>query len=301
MKKIFSLFAAAIISGTAIAQIPNSGFETWTTTSGYDVPTGWDQLNSMTSSMSTYTCTKGTPGNPGSSYIKLVSKTVTGMGVMPGIACSGVLDQSSMTNIVGKSGFPSTARPVSLTGNWQYMAYGSDQGYIMVLLSKWNSAINMRDTVAFVKQNLSGMVMSWGAFTIPLTYQSGVVPDSAMIVLSASGSTPVNNSYLYVDNLAFTGNVPATAVNNVTNTPNALSISPNPATTTANIEYASVVGGNIRIVINDINGRAISVFNKAASAGNNKIPLDLSGMAKGLYLVNITEGQNTSVQKLIVE
>ena len=119
----------------------------------------------MTASMSTYTCLKGTPGNVGTAYIKLVSKNVTGMGIMPGIAVSGELDQNTLQPV---SGFPFTSRPQNLTGKWQYMASGSDQGYIACVLTKWNSAMSMRDTVAFSYHPLTGMAMSWANFSIPL-------------------------------------------------------------------------------------------------------------------------------------
>jgi hypothetical protein len=300
MKKLITLCSAIIMSSSLFAQVPNAGFETWTTVSGYDVPTGWDQLNAMTSSMATYTCMKGTPGTVGASYLKLVSKTVTGMGVMPGISCSGVLDQSVMTNIVPKYGVPSTVRPVSLTGSWQYMAYGADQGHISVLLSKWNIAMSKRDTVSYTNYMLPGMAMSWATFTIPLTYMTGATPDSAIILLSASGSTPVNNSYLYVDNLAFTGTVP-TSVANVANTQSLISVFPNPASGRATISYSSASGKDIKILINDMSGRSMLTLNQSVAAGENNFPINLSGFAKGFYFVKIVDGQNTHVQKLIVE
>ncbi len=297
MKKIFTLIAASLFSGVISAQIPNSGFETWTTTSGYDIPTGWDQLNSMTSSMSTYTCTKGTPGAVGSSYIKLVSKTVTGMGVMPGVAVSGVIDMATFTP---KSGFASTVRPVSLTGSWQYMAFGSDQGHIAVLLSKWNTAMNMRDTVAFTDYMLPGMAMSWATFTIPLTYHSTAVPDSAIIVLSASGTTPINNSYLYIDNLAFAGTVP-TAVNSIANNKDLFSISPNPAAETATISFSSSSNHNVKIHISDMSGKLVKSMEQPALNGKNQIQVDLKGLISGMYLVMVNNETGTETQKLIVE
>lgn len=297
MKKISTLLTAILFSGILAAQIPNAGFETWTTTGGYDVPTGWDQLNSMTSSMSTYTCMKGTPGTVGSSYIKLVSKTVTGMGVMPGVAVSGVID---MATIKPKSGFASTVRPVSLTGSWQYMAYGSDQGHIAVLLSKWNTAMNMRDTVAYTDYALPGMAMSWATFTIPLTYRTGAVPDSAIIVLSASGTTPVNSSYLYADNLAFTGTVP-TGISSVVNGGNSFSIFPNPATNVATINYTSKSGQNIKVSINDISGKLIQTIQPSVVSGKNQIQVDLNGLSKGVYVIRMDSEVGTETQKLLVE
>lgn len=297
MKKISTLLTAILFSGILAAQIPNAGFETWTTTGGYDVPTGWDQLNSMTSSMSTYTCMKGTPGTVGSSYIKLVSKTVTGMGVMPGVAVSGVID---MATIKPKSGFASTVRPVSLTGSWQYMAYGSDQGHIAVLLSKWNTAMNMRDTVAYTDYALPGMAMSWATFTIPLTYRTGAVPDSAIIVLSASGTTPVNSSYLYADNLAFTGTVP-TGISSVVNGGSSFSIFPNPATNVATINYTSKSGQNIKVSINDISGKLIQTIQPSVVSGKNQIQVDLNGLSKGVYVIRMDSEVGTETQKLLVE
>ena len=298
MKKLFTFISAIIISGSLNAQIPNNCFATWAMVSGYNNPTGWDNLNSMTSSMSTYTCVQGTPGvTPCASYLQLTSKTVSGMGVMPGVATCGVLD---MTTFMPKKGFASTVRPVSLTGSWQYMAFGADQGHIMVLLTKWNTAMNMRDTLAFANQPLSGMAMSWATFTIPLTYHSSAVPDSAIILLSASGSTPVNNSYLYVDNLAFTGTV-TTGVANIANNSSVTSVYPNPATGNTTITYNSTTENTFNIFISDMNGRNIITQTSKVVAGENKFPINVSNLAKGIYFINTTNGQNTQVQKLVIE
>jgi hypothetical protein len=300
MKKLILLCSAIAISSSALfAQIPNASFETWMTMSSYDMPTGWDQLNAMTSSMSMYTCMKGTPAPVGSSYIKLVSKTMGSMGVMPGITCSGMLDQTVMTNIKPKSGFANTTRPLSLIGSWQYMAYGSDQGYVSVLLSKWNTAMGKRDTVAFVNKALSGMAMSWATFTIPLIYYTGAIPDSAIITLSASGATPVNNSYLYVDNLAFTGSVPAEVVTLAGNS-TSVNLFPNPASIYANVSFHSESGKDMTIDISDISGRNVAAMHLKANIGNNIFPLNLSGYTKGIYTVRTTDGQSVQVNQLVI-
>lgn len=156
MKRIIILLSAVICNSSAIAQIPNSGFETWTNTGSYMTPTGWDNLDSMTSSLSVYSCMQGTPGNPGSYFLKLVSKNA-GLGVVPGIAISGKMNATTMQP---QSGFALASRPQSLTGSWQYMAYGSDQGFIYTQLTKWNTTTMKRDTVAVALQNLTGMVMN---------------------------------------------------------------------------------------------------------------------------------------------
>ena len=70
-KILITLFLAIFSLTNLMAQIPNPGFENWTG----NEPEGWDNLNSLTSTIFIYTCQKGTPGNPGSSYIKLTTKT----------------------------------------------------------------------------------------------------------------------------------------------------------------------------------------------------------------------------------
>lgn len=297
MKKVIFLFAAVTVTMTAVAQIPNAGFETWTNTAGYNTPTGWDNLNATTSALSVYTCTKGTPGFAGSSYLQLTSKTVTGVGVAPGVAVSGVID---ITNYAPKSGFPSTVRPVSMTGSWQYMAYGADAGSVTVLLSKWNMTTMMRDTIAYASQTLAGMVMSWATFSIPLTYQSPKFPDSAMIILSASGTTPVNNSYLYVDDLAFAGSVPS-GIASVNNGLNEVKLYPNPAEGEFTVAFRTNTAGNVTIQVSDITGKIIASATPNTVTGNNTYSFNTTTLSKGLYLVTLTSDAGKYTEKLVIE
>lgn len=295
-KNIFTILLGSCLAVSAFAQIPNNGFENWTSMGSYSDPDNWDQLNSMTSSMSVYTCTKGTPGNPGASYLKLVTKNVSGMGMMPGVAVSGVID---MVTFKPKSGFAYTQRPLSLTGSWQYMPAGSDQGFIGVYLTKWNTSMNMRDTIAMVVQNQSSMLMSWTNFTINLNYMSAATPDSAIIILSASGSAPVNNSSMYIDNLAFSG--VATGINESTNNLAKLSVFPNPSSEKVILNYTVKSTENIVIRITDITGKVVKELKPNAVIGNNKQELNTNNFSRGIYTITIQADNSLSSQKLIVE
>ncbi len=297
MKKVIFLFAAVTATMTAIAQISNAGFETWTNTGGYNVPTGWDNLNATTNAASVYTCTKGTPGMMGASYLQLTSKTVTGVGVAPGVAVSGLID---VANYAPKSGFPNTTRPVSLTGSWQYMAYGSDAGSVTILLSKWNMTTMRRDTIAYATQPLAGMVMSWASFTIPLTYQSPKFPDSAMIILSASGATPVNNSYLYVDDLAFTGTVPS-GIASVNNGLKDVKLYPNPATGEFTVAYETTTADKVTLQVSDITGKIIATATPKTITGNNTYSFNTASFSKGLYMVTLISDAGKYTEKLVIE
>lgn len=296
MKKYFlSTLSAVCMSAAAIAQIPNAGFENWTSMGSYSNPDNWDQLNSMTTSMSVYTCIKGTPGNPGSSYIKLTSKTVGTMGVMPGLAVAGTIDMMTMKP---KSGFPFTQMPISLTGSWQHMASGSDQGFVAVYLTKWNTSMMMRDTIGMGMQTLSGMVMSWATFNIPITYMSSTVPDSAMIVLSSSGNTPVANSYLYVDNLAFNGNT--VGIKNIDNYLTGISVYPNPSSGSLAVELNASKASSIRLQLTDVTGKIVKEVSATEVFGNYKTTLNATGVAQGAYFLKITANDAVEVKKVLI-
>jgi hypothetical protein len=161
MKKIiyffFALMFAAVISK---AQIPNSGFESWTNMGAYYNPDNWATLNNMTTMSGMYTCTQATPGNPGSYYMKLTSRTI-GPDVVNGIAVCGTMDSMTMQPT---SGFAFNQRPASFTGRWQHMIFGTSQGSVSATLTRWDVPSNSRVVVATATQTLSGMAMSWANF-----------------------------------------------------------------------------------------------------------------------------------------
>lgn len=278
MKKVILLPIALMFVLTiskAQSPIPNNGFENWTTSGSYDTPDGWANLNSLTNAASVYTCQKGMPGPVGASYMKLTSKTVTGFGVVPGIAVCGTLNTTTMQ---GGGGFPFTGRPQSFTGKWQHMIFGSSQGSVIVTLTKWNTSTNTADVVGTATQTLSGMAMSWANFTINFTYQSSDMPDSCNIVLSASGNSPTNNDYLWVDNLefAYASGISTPVLNN------SLSIYPNPSNGNElfiRAENQNLISGVAMIY--SLNGKLVE-----QTALNKNNALNVSDLENGEYLIS---------------
>ena len=306
MKKIFTLFAALTISAGAFAQIPNASFESWTTSGSANNPDGWGNLNATTGSFMFYTCEKGTTGAPdGSAFIKLTSKNVPlTTSVAPAVAVTGNLavDLTAMTFDIS-GGFAYSTRSANLTGKWQHMGSGADHGRIIVALSKWNTATSTRDTVAMADTTLTGMAMSWADFTIPLTYKSAsLTPDTGVIVLLASAdpTAAVNGSYLWADKLAFSGTVPA-SVKPLAGAEAAVSVHPNPATAVANVYYESTGGKTISVSLADIAGREQRKMEARVSVGENRVPVDLKGLAHGIYFVRVTDENGTTQRKLIIE
>jgi hypothetical protein len=306
MKNNFILLVSALfISATAIAQIPNAGFENWTSMGMYDNPNGWSTLNNKTAGQSMFTATKGTPGSPGSSYLKLTSKTI-GASVVPGIAVCGKLDSMSMMPI---SGVPYTQRPATFTGKWQHMIYGSSQGSVMVLLTKWNATQSMRDTIAHGLQGLSGMAMSWANFSFNLSYMDSLqYPDSCIIVLRSSGSNPTNNDYLWADNLAFTGSVAivqatVSTVGLSENTKNdvAFAIYPNPTQDQITINYNLGSDQKVSLQIIDASGKIVKDIQATNALGANVLTIETSKLAKGIYSLQLKTNNSVESKRVVIQ
>ena len=81
---------------------------------------------------------------------------------------------------------------------------------------------------------------------------------------------------------------PLLATSNPTAAKNAVSVYPNPTKGQVNVVSKSAIKS---ILLVDMNGRAVKSF-------DNIKQLDLSGLAKGVYLLNITlaDGQSTSTK-----
>lgn len=293
-KKLIHAFALVFLSIGAAGQIPNYSFENWTNIGSYEVPDQWGTLNNTTSTLGVYTVTKATPGNPGSSYMKITSKTA-GPGVAPGIAVSGVLDSITMQP---KSGFQFYQRPANFTGKWQHMIFGSSQGSISVKLTKWDTVNGMRETVAVANLTLSGMAMSWANFSIPFTYQTGNNPDTCIIVLKASGVNPTDQDYLWVDNLGFSGSV--VGINDEASSNSIVSAFPNPAASLLTIDIALSTPQNTVIEITDVAGRVVLTHSAGVLTGDSRQTIDISGLAKGMYVLRVTTDMAMCTENIIV-
>lgn len=282
-----------LMASVAVAQIPNSGFENWTSAGSYANPSEWGTMNNTTSGSGIYTATKGSPGNPGTSFLKLTSRTI-GANVVNGIAVSGIIDSVTMTP---KSGFPYSSRPLNLTGKWQHMIYGSSQGSIQIILTRWDSNLKKQVPVGSGNVILSGMAMSWANFSIPISYVDNGNPDTCIIVLKASGNSPSNNDYLWVDNLAFTGS--ATGINLRETVSSGITVFPNPATDVVNFSIPAQHAVVVEIFNNK--GQMVNTRQMGMLQGDITHSIDVSELSEGIYLLRITGDKARYTTTLIIQ
>lgn len=289
MRNIVS-FLSLLLSAVSMAQIPNSNFENWSTINGYQSPDNWDNLNKITFSQTIFTCYKGTPGQSGNSYLALITRSVTGKGIVPGRVVSGKIDTITFKPI---SGFPFALRPQNLNYYLQYMPYDpSDTCSVKVILTKWNSSLQQRDTIALGLNNYNAMAHSWFLASVYLNYQSGNSPDSAIISISSSGVSAKNGSYLYIDNMYFSGDVIGISeIDSETN----IQIYPNPANDKLEIKTFNSMKDNCVIEMKTINGKLLLRL----STNEDSAQINLSDYTPGIYLLSIKNPKQIINKKII--
>lgn len=290
MKKL-RLFLYVFLPIGLFAQIPNASFENWTAVSTYSVPNSWGTLNNT---YTVQTATKGTPGNPGNSYLKLTSRTY-GSSVINGIAVSGVLD--SVTKLP-KSGFPFSQKPLSLTGKWQHMIFDTSQGSAKVYLTRWDNVNQVRVPVANGNLKLQGMAMNWQSFSIPLTYVDSNAPDSCIIYFEASGPYPGNNDYLWIDDLSFSGVYTGVSEKNIDNL---IKILPNPTTDNLRISFVKEFGSSLLIKLYDVSGKIVYEDKIKNASPTLNYQIDVKSFTKGFYTIEIINEQQVVSRKLVLE
>lgn len=76
---------------------------------------------------------------------------------------------------------------------------------------------------------------------------------------------------------------------------------PNPANGQAILTLDLLQNENVKICIYNTIGQLMKETNTQAISGENKIDLDLNGLASGVYMVKVNAGKTTSTKKIIVQ
>lgn len=81
----------------------------------------------------------------------------------------------------------------------------------------------------------------------------------------------------------------------------ALSVSPNPVSSGGTVRVAVAEAGPVRVVLYDVLGRQVALLAKAEfSAGPHDVALGAERLMPGVYLVRVTAGRASAVQRLTV-
>jgi hypothetical protein len=152
-------------------------------------------------------CVQGTYAAMLTSKSFTVNSTVI---FIPGYIGTSDLDILHQTIHLGK---PYTLKPQTLHASYKYAPAGGDSAVIQVLLSKFNTGLGKRDTIAFNKIIVKNPVSSYTQLDLPISYSDTIsTPDTLIVVFSASAGVKFNDlfhctgqvgSAMWVDDLRF--------------------------------------------------------------------------------------------------
>ena len=80
-----------------------------------------------------------------------------------------------------------------------------------------------------------------------------------------------------------------------------VSIFPNPAQNAAAVKFSLANSGVVEVVVMNAVGQVVKTTKVQGTVGENAVRIDLSGIASGIYMVNVKAGESQTTKKLIVE
>jgi hypothetical protein len=304
MRKITLLFITIFIRAISFAQtIPNAGFETWVNNSEspqtYAVPQGWITIDAIQTELyylflgdSTYavhSVTQVGSAHGGSAAVQMrVIASNEGDTVAGAIFSEpSAIDFLNSAFGSGSIGYGFASRPANLTGFRKFTIVGGDTAIVGVVMTKWNTSTNSRDTVVN-NQNyyFTTGAAAWTSFSIPLTYLYNEYPDTCVIVAGITSDRPHIGTLFTLDDLAFTGNVPIGI--NEQSTKNAfVSVAPNPFNNETTLSFHDVQLNHASLEVYDVLGNKVRVMNDLN--GDNVI-FNRDGLSDGIYFYNLVNG-----------
>lgn len=274
----------ALIS-TASAQIPNSGFEDWTTFENYQDPAYWGSTNSF-SAGPFYAITQSNdyfPEGVGSYSVRLENNA----SLNPNYGARGSLFTGPPPP---DADFTVTGNPTSLTGYYKFAPQNGDTMFIQIQLY-YNGL-----SVAFGEFTSTAAAPDWTPFTIPISNYANADGGSMIIAAyNANGFNfmPYGNSVLHVDNLNFDNLI--TSVEEP-KAQQSFHLFPNPASESVTLDYRST----------SIKATAFTIYNaigqvlRSEQLHSNLQQIDVSELASGIYTVELSSAGTIHQQKLII-
>jgi len=273
------------------AQIPNSGFENWTTVGSYENPTGWNNCNSY-STGTFFPVTKSSDNYPlsvGNYSIRLENQVPLGNCSSYGFA------QTCNNSNPGKPAFPITGHPNFFCGYYKFIPQNNDT--MQIGLALFDNGV----LVGGVNFFSTDTVLNWTSFNIPIS--SYTFADSANIAVAAFYNSPASlfpygpfgNSVLYVDNLSFDNLITSIPEQSFINS--TFSLYPNPASDIVTLNSDNT--NNAALTLNIYN--VIGTLVKSEILKQNNRQINIGNLSNGVYMVTIKSKDLTENQRLIIQ
>ena len=305
MKKVFTILAGIALSVGAMAQqLPNGGFETWTTTLN---PDSWGTIASAFGSPSySYFATKDTTtGNhvEGLASLKLHTDTVTA-GTLITVPGQAGLGTAVYAQGISFTGVPYTKRIDTMYLSYKYTpATATDTALMGLNLSKNGTSLFGGE----LDLGISTTGGQWANVYLPLSkndtssgnnyYITGQNPDTLKLFFYASLDTGSHSfgSSLWVDGIRFDAAVNVVGPNGIANlNGNVFGVNayPNPANNSLNIAVEQdEVGALFQLF--DVAGR--EVYTSTIASG--KFAIDTKNFESGVYSIRVISTDKMTTYK----
>ncbi len=283
IKSTLSFLVLIVITSLHLsAQVPNSGFETWTSGN----PDGWYVTNIPGWGVPV---TQFSPGHSGSSAVKgqPVIVLTTGDTLGPSIV----------------SGTPGTGIPISqayatLEFYYQCNLTGGDLFSVVIYI---NDAGN--NVIAASNVDISANAGSWTYYTLAINYIGGGTATSATILFNllpdpnnGQGYPNPASSFL-VDDVSLSG---LSSVNEFLPVRSLAVAYPNPSKDFVTIKIADVPGGNSDIVVYDLLGKPVKKISSFTNTGASfEQKFSVAELPEGIYIAKITSGKKQWLTKIV--
>lgn len=292
MKRIVqSLCVFIAIVNSTTAQIPNNGFESWSSYGNGMTLDGWwcsnDSINPGNSYFPVTRSSDHFPASVGSYSIRLECNPLLPTWTGFGLAWPGTYDGGE------RPSFPVTGHPNTLCGYYKYFPQNGDMMNIRWILYKNGGAVTGGEILNGNTAN------EWTAFVIQLADNSYLTADSARITISPFdwNGPMLGNSVLYVDNLSFD--------NIITSTPQhsdksmEINVFPNPASDIISVSLK--LEGRVTMKVLDASGKLVFLQNETFPTGGGIVSIPLSGLTPGIYLLRIQDEQENGLSKKFIK
>lgn len=300
MKKvtiILSVLIAMTIKTTA--QIPNSGFENWTTVGNYQDPTFWGSTNSY-STGPFYAVTRSTDHYPvavGNYSVRIENNTALSPHFSGrGFVSTGPPPPSPDFRLPA---FWPSGNP-SLTGYYKFAPLNGDTMLIQIHLFRFGSTVF---SGAFAT---TASAPNWTSFNIPIP--PFLLADSGSIILAAYYANgfdylPHGNSVLYVDNLNFDSLITSVPLSS-SEVPSKFSLAqnyPNPFNPSTTIEFELPRSSFVKLVVVNVLGQEVAtLLGKQLVPGRYRETFNAINHSSGVYFYKLQTSEVPIVKKMLL-
>lgn len=295
MQKLVLILCALISLELSAQQIPNNSFEDWQPelNGTYDEPGGnwWATLNFLRGfgPSAPITVNKTTDAHTGQ-YAAEITTGEFGSFVVPGLLVCGEVGDINLQNPtdVIKRGKPFTALPEKFLGYYKHLPVNGDSAVANAMLTRYNTALGKRDTIALAEQLFKAEVNTYTLFEAEFEYyMNGVTPDTIIIALvsSAGGQTlegqPGNKLFIDEISLSYVAGI-TQKVNDIIS----IKTYPNPFSEQVTFE-AETASNNRQVAIYSTDGKLL----RSMPFQETILRTDLSELPKGSYLYVVQDNK----------